>query len=162
MASRSWCLCKSGACCALHALPELDASRQTFSQLCSWWWHRTTATIKDLEGSQKTVAGPTRGGWASHHGAHGFGQVWAQGVHLKGDGQAGESALLPLQGGYGFYREQFLAYQMGNAKYNSHLQLLKVECASVKQTFPCCVTVSHVSSPPGAHGAVWGSCFSCW
>lgn len=30
-----------------------------------WWWHGTTATVKDLEGNQKTVAGPTRGGWAS-------------------------------------------------------------------------------------------------
>lgn len=56
-ASRSWCKCR--VCCVSHV------SQQTLSQPCSWWWHRTAVTVKGLEGSQKTAAGPTRGGWAS-------------------------------------------------------------------------------------------------
>lgn len=50
---------------------------------------------------------------------------------------------------------------MGNAKYNSHLQLLKVAHGSVQHTFPHSATSSHILSPAEAHRAafpalVWG------
>lgn len=44
---------------------------------------------------------------------------------------------------------------MGNAKYNSHLQLLKVAHGSVKHTFPRCATSSHVLSPAEAQRAAF-------
>lgn len=52
-------------CWVSHILPDPNVSWQTFPQTCLLWWHRTAATIKDLESIQKVVAGPTQGGWAS-------------------------------------------------------------------------------------------------
>lgn len=52
-------------CFVSHIHPEPNVSRQIFPQTCLLWWHRTAATMKDLESVQKAVAGPTQDGWAS-------------------------------------------------------------------------------------------------
>lgn len=52
------CFHVQAAFCGLY----LDINR---GEPCTWWWNRTAVTITDLEGSQKTVVGPTLGGWAS-------------------------------------------------------------------------------------------------